>query len=159
MPDWRETVEEYYALDWQLVMPSGAELHELRDLARVLQVRFPDEFASLYRTMNGFGGTDGKGVVEWAALPLEEIPTFSDRIRSWFSETHPEVAARFIPFLDWHCGDATGYLKDEQGKVLSHLRTFFHEEYHFDESQPYEEFLVEDEATIHDFLTLWPYIE
>ena len=159
MLNWKEIVDEYYALDWKLVMPPGAELSVLTDVANLLGVEFPEEFMCLYSSMNGFGGTYDGEVIEWAAVPIEEIPAFAESTRTWFGKTHSNVAKRFIPFFDWHCGDATGYLLDEQGEVLPSLRTFFHEEYHFDSAQTYDEFLVEDQVTIHNFLAQWPYIE
>lgn len=129
-------------------------MDELSAMERQLGIEFPQEFRDLYSTFNGIGLTssDATEVEYWNFLPLHMIPDFAETIRNWFRETHPDAAARFVPFYDWKNGDGLGYLFDENGIAIPGLCNFEHELYGFDEDQDLDEFLEVVPVTIKEFL-------
>lgn len=137
-------------------MPPGAAPEHIDRLADQFEVALPPEFRSMYQAANGFGGVGDVGPVEWAALPLAGIPQFAATVRRWFQDSHPEAAMRFVPFLDWRCGDATGYLFGEQGECDGKLTTFFHDEYR--PMVDFAEFLIPRGESISEFLGSWEYL-
>jgi hypothetical protein len=160
MPDWRNFIERCYGLagpGWRLVMPAGAEAAQVDEAAASLGVALPAEFRGLYGAAKGFGGVGEAGPVEWAARPLDALPPFAETVRRWFGASHPRLATRFVPFLDWRTGTATGYLFDERGETTGRLTTFFHEQYRPDAAGT--EFLVTREESIEEFLANWDYLQ
>jgi hypothetical protein len=159
MKDWMDIVRRNH--EWahardgcRLVTQDGADPQAIIQLEDRLGIHFPDEFHELYATLNGFGvASNGDSEhVWWLCTPLEEIPEFAEGIRKWFRGTHPDVAERFVAFIDWHNGDGEGYLFDEHGIALPGLYIFEHELYGFDEDQDIDEFLDEIPVTIEEFL-------
>ncbi len=66
----------------------------------------PNEFKALYSEFDGFG-TLRDGEVDWFFLPLSKLPEHANGVRSWIQKTHPEIAKRFVPFVDWGNGEAS----------------------------------------------------
>jgi hypothetical protein len=133
----------------------GAAESDLAALEARLGIQFPAEFRSLYSTFNGFGvrSVDSPGDVYWFTRPLEELPEFVEAIRHSFRETHPELAARFYPFIDWANGDGLGYLAGDDGRILPGLYSFQHESYDCDADQDTDEFLMHAPVSLEKFLT------
>ena len=159
MADWEGIVrlhhERAHAGDgFELVTNPGVAEEDLGLMERRLGFQFPAELRGFYSTFNGFGvqSSDSPGSVYWFIRPLEELPEFAETIRHWFQETHPDIAARYFPFVDWANGDGIGYLVDSEGQVLPGLYGFEHESYSFDEEQGAEEFLIEVPISIEEFL-------
>ena len=73
--------------------------------------------------------------------------------RSWFGETHPTVAKRFLPFIDWVNGDGMGYLVLDNGTIADGLFCFEHELFEHDEDQDPDEFIVKWNNSIFELLT------
>ena len=157
MPDWKHIVARYHAAahsddEHALVTGDGALASEIEKTGDELGIKFPNEFASLYGTYDGIGVGSDDDDIWWLFRPLDQLSQFANTIRESFSETHPETAERFFPFLDWANGDGMGYLMNESGEVLPGLYTFEHESFEFDEDQETEEFLSSIPVTIEEFL-------
>ena len=133
---------------------------EFQNFKELSQFEWPAEFVDFYGNHDGVGlRMQPQEEVIWNFVPSHEIGTFAHSVREWFSETHPEIARAFFPFFDWGCGDAVGYvrvdhlLKDVVDEILpGSLFEFDHENYRFDASQPWFEFLQPCYASIRDFL-------
>jgi hypothetical protein len=141
---------------WNLVLGGGASEDEISALEGSLGITFPREFRELYLTHNGVGmSRERSEEIVWQAIPLALIPAAIKHARDWFHETHPEVSARFFPFLDWYCGDYDGYLLGEGPFVLPGIYSFEHESYEFDADQDSEEFLLPAYSSLreHDLLS------
>jgi hypothetical protein len=105
-------------------------------------VSIPEELRSLYLLYNGIGmQADGEADTPRLIRPIEDLPDFMAECRSTFSDTHPDAASRFFPFLDWINGDVMGYMLQEDGKFCPFLVTFMHELYRHSASQDIDEFL------------------
>ena len=159
MHNWNQIVARHHSAahrddGYELVTRPGATGALIQETGAALGVAFPDEFIALYRVFDGIGirNDDHGEEVLWFFQPLAQLQEFVATTRGWFRETHPELAARFFPFLDWANGDGMGYLTDESGSVLPGLFTFEHECYEFDEEQEPDEFLVSIPVTIEQFL-------
>lgn len=133
--------------------PGVAEIN-IKALENRLGFRFPTELREFYSDLNGFGvrSAASPDEVYWFVRPLEELPEFAETIRHWFQETHPDIAGRFFPFVDWANGDGIGYLVSSTGEVMPGLVSFEHESYDFDEGQDYEEFLTTVPISLEEFL-------
>lgn len=70
----------------------------------------------------------------------------------WFLKTHPELAGRFYPFIDWSNGDSMGHYFSETGELMSGLYCFEHENYEHDEEQDSEDFIVRWNSSIFGLL-------
>lgn len=133
---------------------------EIQNLNERSQFEWPAEFVDLYSKHDGVGlKMQLHEEVLWNFVPTSQIGTFTLSVREWFSETHPEIAKVFFPFFDWGCGDAVGYvlldqiLKDVVDEILpGTLFEFDHENYKFDASQPWIEFLQPSCESIRLFL-------
>lgn len=171
MNSWPELIEANHAWahandGWHLVTGAPATDADLAQLETQLGIELPAEFKELYRTYNGVGicreANDGQAPgrpieeskkVLWLLVPVAEIPGLMTVARSWFQETHAEVALQFMPFIDWNCGDYTGYLLPLESDVPAELYTFEHENYEFDEAQEAEEFLLLSYESIRDYFS------
>lgn len=139
---------------FELFTKPGVAEKDLRSMEKRLGFQFPTELREFYSDLNGFGvrSAVSPDEVYWFIRPLEELPDFAETIRHWFQETHPDIASRFFPFVDWANGDGIGYLVDSTGEVLPGLVSFEHESYDFDEDQEVEEFLTTVPISIEEFL-------
>jgi len=160
MDKWKKLITEFHLLDNPGENPDSPQsLHfgpsatdaELAAFEAKIGFRFPKEFHELYRSCNGFGRKDGDEVI-WFCAPLEEIPALSEDVRKWFKETHPEMAAQFVAFIDWESGDYTGYVFDEDGKVFEGVFDFVYEAYDYDKKQDPDEFIIPTFPTIEELL-------
>jgi hypothetical protein len=158
MKNWQEIILRHH--EWahkndgySLVTRPGADSADITALEASLGIELPVEFHELYRTYDGVGVSADSGQIYWMFRSLTEIPKFMEESRDWFQETHPEIARRFFPFIDWSSGDATGYLLSQSGGLLPGLYDFEHEAYEFDESQDETTFLSSLHNTIEDFLS------
>ncbi len=97
-------------------------------------------------------GTDEQdSAVRWFFVPVAKIPELTAVARSWFEETHAEAARRFVAFIDWDCGDYTGYVLPLESGTAAELHTFEHESYQFDEAQEAGEFLLPSYESIREY--------
>ncbi len=152
---WLDLVRKFHEVDHpgspeSLVMGEPASAAAIAALEEALGVKMPAEFKDFYGTCNGFGHRAGEQV-RWLFSPLELIPETTSYARGWFRETHPELAAGFVAFIDWDSGDYTGYIFDDKGAVLEGIFDFEHEAYENDEEQDFEEFLSPLFLSIEDF--------
>lgn len=157
MTNWHNVVLSHHAWahkddDYKLVMqPSAADatIHSLTE-----QTGFPitAEFREFYNQINGFGVAADGQKTSWLLVPVERIEATIARARAGFEETHPELAKRFFPFIDWDSGDYSGYFTAEDGSLLPGLYDFDHETYEFDEEQASEEVVTKGDASILEFL-------
>ena len=157
MSDWNQLVTEFYKIDHadepdSLVLGAPASDEVLDALASNLGFALPIEFRSFYGTYDGFGTKHDDGTTDWFFAPTANIPELTEEIRDWYQETHPEIAARFVSFVDWGNGDSSGYLFSEAGAPLDGVYIFEHESYEFEEGQDWGEFLIPVDKSIRDFL-------
>ena len=117
-----------------------------------LGFELPVEFHELYQTHDDVGVTGESDEVHWMFRPVAEIPEFIDRIRDWFEGTHPQLAVRFFPSIDWSNGDGPAYLPSKSGELISGLFGFEHEELEFGETQAGDDFLRTAYNSIEEFL-------
>lgn len=160
MTDWFRVFNKYYAVahadeEYTMVTQPGVSAEELDQMAGRLGINLPDEFCDLYMATNGFGiATDDEpDDIWWLFHPLDDLPNFIDSMRDWFADTHPDVASRFFPFIDFANGDSMGYLTETVGSILPGLFCFEHESYEHDEDQDVDEFLSSIPVTIEELLT------
>lgn len=157
MSDWRKIIVAFHKLDNtdnpdSLVLGSPATAVSIAEFEKTVGYSMPEEFKTLYSEYDGFG-TTREGEVEWFFLPLSKLPGHATEVRDWFQETHPEIAKRFVPFVDWGSGDASGYLFSESGVPEPGVFMFEHESYEFEKDQDWREFLIPVDGSIRAFLT------
>jgi hypothetical protein len=138
-----------------IVVRPGAEEKEITSLENVLGVIFGEEFRELYKTADGFG-ISSNGSVQWIVVPLEEIPSLVDqhkkRVFKNSSEKLIESALRYVPFIQWSCGDTSGLMRSckKSGNMGTQVWMFDHEA--LDGGNGEEEFLYITDETIFEFL-------
>jgi hypothetical protein len=159
MNSWTEIIEAHHAWahpndGFHLVLRPGATDAKIDEVAQGLGFQPPAEFRDLYRCHDGVGCTHDSqpGKVEWTFVPLADLPSFVVLGRDWFKETHPQLAAAFFAFIDWGCGDYSGYLQARESALGSELYMFEHELYEFEASQDPDEFMVAAQSSITEFL-------
>ena len=138
----------------KLILQDGATDDEIDALSVKMGFKLPDEFRDLYRTHNGFGtpSSDGPNAVRWSFLPLSLIEEKTKAATGWMQETHPDIARGFFVFMDYLCGDYSGYFFDNPHQSPPDICTFEHELYEFDASQPAEEFFSSQWASLREIL-------
>ena len=157
MSDWHKSITAFHKVDNadnpdSLVLGPPASSALIAEFEKQIGFTMPDEFKQLYTEYDGFG-TSRDGETAWFFLPISKLPEHASGVRDWFQETHPEIAKRFVPFVDWGNGDASGYIFSDSGTPLPAIFMFEHESYEFEEDQDWEEFLVPVDTTIRSFLT------
>lgn len=157
MSEWHKNIADFHKLDNaddpdSLVLGSPATATSIVEFEKAVGYSMPEEFKSLYSEYDGFG-TTRNGEVDWFFLPISKLADHATAVRDWFQETHPEIAKRFVPFVDWGNGDASGYVFSESGAPEPGIFMFEHENYEFEEDQDWREFLVPVDASIRAFLT------
>ena len=145
--DWKQLARDRYAPTEELIFGSGATQQQWKELEEKGVIEWPTEFRSLYNEFNGFAHGSSEEP-EWLLVPLNQTPSLTAHIRSWFQETHPDQAARFVAFIDWGNGDATGYMMMNGGGWVDGLYTFNHEFYEFEAKQDWQEFLIKEYSSI-----------
>lgn len=158
MKNWIRIVENQHALDHsdnghRLVLQPPASLDHLLAFRKLFGPAASMELQNFYEQIDGFGieGTNHK--TSWFLVPIEKLPELDKAGKDWFQETHPDLAKRFFPFIDWDCGDYSGYLLSEEGKRLNGIFTFEHEEYEFDKGQDDSEFLYSVFDSLEELLS------
>lgn len=156
MSDWHKSIVAFHKVDnadhpESLVLGTPATAASIAEFEKGIGHAMPDEFKQLYSEYDGFG-TLREGETAWFFLPIAKLPELAAQVRDWFQETHPEIAKRFVPFVDWGNGDASGYVFSESGVPEPGIFMFEHESYEFEGDQDWEEFLVPVDASIRAFL-------
>ena len=161
MPDWPRILSDYHFTAHadqgnHLVTRPGLSIEDIAQMGERLGLTFPDEFHSLYAVYNGFGIAPDEAPDEicWLFLPLSQLPCFTEITRKGFSSSHPGIASRYFPFIDFANGDSMGYLTDVGGVNMPGLASFEHDLYQYDEDQDPDEFLSLLPVTIEEFLSL-----
>jgi cell wall assembly regulator SMI1 len=144
--------------DSENTKPSAAST-DIKQLGTQFEVQFgfqlPDDLKELYQAKNGAGmSSENNKDVHWFFVPILSIPELITAARDWFQKTHADLANRFFPFIDWECGDYTGYLLPLSPDCPTKLHTFEHESYEFDEAQQPDEFLYSNNSSIREFFLL-----
>lgn len=157
MSEWHKNISAFHKLDNaddpdSLVLGPPASAASIAEFEKAVGYTMPDEFKQLYAEFDGFG-TNRDGETDWFFLPVSKLPEHASEVRDWFQETHPGIAKRFVPFVDWGNGDASGYVFSETGIPLPGIFIFEHESYEFEEDQDWEEFLIPVDSSIRGFLT------
>lgn len=157
MTEWHRNIVAFHNLDNvddpdSLFLGSPAKATSIADYEKSVGYPMPEEFKELYSEFDGFG-TSRDGEVDWFFLPVSKLPEHALIVRDWFQKTHPEIAKRFVPFVDWGNGDASGYVFAESGVPEPGIFIFEHESYEYEEDQDWREFLIPVDASIRDFLT------
>ena len=158
MPNWKEIVESHHAWahpddDWRLIAGPSAGAADLALLEELFGSALTDEIRGFYEQMDGFGITSDTGEVLWFMVPIAGLANTFETCRSWFRDTHPELADLFVPFIDWGCGDYSGILLGESGVPLEGIYEFEHEEYEFDDGQSGIDFLSSVYGSLREMLT------
>lgn len=160
MPDWKSIVVAHHEfatknscdLDLlQVGLPQRDE--DIVQIEQSIGFQFPEDMRDFYQTMNGMGSRNShSGEVSWFIVPMDQISTTMAHCRDWFLETHPKEATRFFPFINWNCGDYTGYLIDGTANDQPLFCTFSHEYYTFDVEQDPSEFFDSSFSNLEDLL-------
>lgn len=161
MPNWTSLInaQHRWAHDndgYQLVLNGAADEVTISALNDKLGIRLAPEFCDFYRCHDGFGvrHTSDPETVHWSLVPLSQVSDLIQTARDWFQETHPELAKTFFPFIDWSCGDYTGYIIGPDGTFRTGLFTFEHESYEFEPDQTPDDFLHHSYDDIADYLSI-----
>ncbi len=125
---------------YQLRFRDGRLLAEIKSVEASIGFEFPSAVRAFYQEVDGFGVQHSSSEkISWFVVPIDRIATVTKKARDWFRETHPNEAERFFAFIDWNCGEYTGYLVRQRGDHPT-LVTFSHEEYEFDSNQNSDDF-------------------
>lgn len=157
-PDWIHIVEAHHKWgypnnEYQLVTQPPASIGELAILQSLFGAAMSEEIRTFYEQINGFGIKVKPGHTSWFVTPIACLPELIRDCRNWFHDTHPDLAERFFPFINWGCGDYSGILLTEDGIPLSGLFDFEHENYAFDQDQKGSEFLFSVYKSLEELLT------
>jgi len=157
MSEWHKNIVAFHKLDnaddpESLVLGPPASAASIAEFEKAIGYKLPDEFKQLYTEYDGFG-TSRDGETDWLFLPVKKLSEHATEVRDWIQKTHPEIAKRFAPFVDWGNGEASGYVFSETGIPLPGIFIFEHESYEFEEEQDWKEFLIPVDSSIRDFLT------
>lgn len=156
MSDWYHDLFNHHRLDYaddpdSLTLGHPATPEAIEAFEKSVGHTMPEEFHDLYQQFNGYG-TAGEDDVDWFFLPLDLLPEHVAGIREWFRDTHPDIASRFVPFVDWGNGDASGYLFSESGEVEPGIYMFEHESCDFEKEQDWREFLFPVDENLRSFI-------
>ncbi|RYD21491.1 MAG: SMI1/KNR4 family protein [Verrucomicrobiaceae bacterium] len=157
MSDWRQHIITHHQLDYadtpeSLRLGEPASEESIAAFEASVGYVLPGEFHDLYQQFDGYGNETQEGV-DWFFVPLEFLPEHVAGVRDWFESTHSALARRFVPFVDWGNGDASGYLFTESGEQEPGIFMFEHESYEFNEAQDWSDFLYLVDDNLQDFLT------
>ena len=146
MASWKERVKKHHEWAHQddgyhLVTRPSVSLVQIKEVETALGFQFPKEVREFYLEVDGFGVKhEGREEVDWFVVPLDKVEETTKQARDWFQETHPYAAKGFFAFIDWSCGDYTGYLVSEAPREEVFV-TFSHELYEFNPEQDPNEFI------------------
>lgn len=157
MNKWNKAAKHFF----EISDPTGAFFHcakegnDLETISKIeakIGVGFPDELRDFYQHFNGLGMSEDESELPRFIPPVEHLPELVKSARSWLSKTHSQLAARYLPVVDWENGDSSGYLLDENGVYLPHFFIFNHELYQDDAEQDGSEFLQPMTSSLLSFL-------
>lgn len=156
MSDWHQDIINHHKLDYaddpaSLRLGKPAAREAIAAFEKSVGRTLPTEFHDLYQQYDGYGAAV-EGETNWFFVPLELLPELVADIRELFQETHPEIASRFVPIVDWSTGDASGYLFSATGEVEPGIFMFEHESYTGEEDQDWSEFLFPVDEDLRTFL-------
>ena len=158
MTNWKSLVESFLKRadpsgEFRSVVRPGASPEAIAAAECQLGMSMPEELRSFYLNCNGMGlACDDEPDSPRLIPPIETLPAVVEQCRSWFAETHPGLASRFLPFLDWENGDYVGYLHRTDGTFEPFLSTFNHERYRASAAQDAREFLERGPSNLAEFL-------
>ena len=157
MSEWQHNILKFHKLDNadnpdSLVLGEPASGESIAEFEKTIGFSMPEEFKQLYSEYDGFG-TKRNGEIDWFFLPLSKISNHATEVRDWFQDTHPDIAKRFVPFVDWGNGDASGYVYSVAGVPEPAIFIFEHEGYEFENNQDWRDFLLPVDSSIRTFLT------
>lgn len=157
MKDWHEIVRRHHMAfhgndEYQLVISPPATEAELASLRGLFPYSIPFEMESFYQSINGFGKSSAHYPLLWFFLPISKLESACRSLRDTFGDSHADLAQRFLPFVDWFCGDYSGYLWSEDGTLLDGLYIFEHENFRYESGQDISEFMFCTDASIEEFL-------
>lgn len=153
---WIEILETYHQAahaddGWEMRVGLGASEEEIAAVESRLGCKFPPSLREFYRECNGYGLKSEKEL-SWFVRPVEEIEELTREARDWFEETHPEIARKFIAYVDWGSGDYSGGIVGANGVLSKAVCMFEHESYEYETDQDPDEFLsVVDESLVGFF--------
>ena len=154
--DWRNLVAEahqrWHKETMPSIVPSGASHSHIEKIENEIGLSFPPELRDFYLSCNGEGSNPETGVT-LGIVPVELLAELKSEANEWLSDTHPEIARYYLPFVSWGNGDSIGYLLLEPTKPK--IVEFSHEEFNFTQDQNWAEFLKPCAfETLEDFLRL-----
>ena len=157
MPNWKHIVEANHAWshpndEYRLVIQPPASSADLAFLHTLFGSAMSEEMRGFYEQMDGFGVESVADGTYWFVTPIAKLPELIEHCRNWFRDTHPDLANRFFPFIDWNCGDYSGFLLSVEKSPLDGLFTFEHEEYNFEKGQDSSAFILSVYNTIEELL-------
>jgi hypothetical protein len=157
MSYWIEKVKAQHVaekISSELILGPGQSIMEIQTIESALGLRLPNELREFYQEVNGYGAPlSNSEDVDWLVVPLKDIAKTTKLAQDWFEETHPKEAGRFFAFIDWKCGDYSGYLVSESGKDCKFV-TFSHEMYEFDPDQNPDDFFEISYDSFNEFLDI-----
>lgn len=159
MANWKSLVDKFFRRadpknSFRHIVKAGASPDAIKATEMQIGISIPDELRSFYRCFNGIGlGWGDEPDAPRFIRPIEDLPDFVVQARSWFAETHCDLASRFFAFIDWENGDVMGYMRQEDGTFYPFLVTFLHELYRFDATQDADEFIEQGPESLAEFLS------
>ena len=157
MSKWNEILDRHYAVaydrnEFVAIKNSPATIQQIESLEGDLDFQFPEEWRNLYLTTDGFGVKPiGSDEFRFDLFPsLSSLAEFIDGVRKVIADTHPGIAAAFVPIMDLG-GDAVGYSRADS---TTGLYRFDHELFRYNEQQDCEEFLFSISAASIENLLL-----
>jgi hypothetical protein len=158
MKDWKSIVTSHHQFfhgndEYELVCGAPATEAEFEELKELLPTEVPGEMKEFYATMNGFGKSSAKYPLLWFFVPLPELPRVVREFQETIADHQSDLGNRYLPFIDWHCGDLTGYLWNREGQMVPGLWMFEHENFRYEPYQDESEFMVQSGRSIEEFLT------
>ena len=155
--NWKNLVQNHHEWahssgEYELATGEPASKQEIDSIAAELDFTFPSEFVDFYSVMNGFGIRSADHGTEWFVLPLRKIRKTQAHTKAMM-ESHPEYGDRFVPIVDWMCGDYAGYIKPNATDQDLRLFILEHEKLEYDPAQDPNEFFFPLYTSIEEFLT------
>jgi hypothetical protein len=128
MPDWYRLIEDYCTWCFpgqQVAFGDGVTCDDLSELEATWGAALPQEFRSLYQTVNGVILIDSTGHKWTFVLPIARLQDEVTNTAEWFPEEFQSFAARrFRPFISLLCPDKIGYKISEEGVMGPELYYF-----------------------------------
>jgi hypothetical protein len=159
MANWNRIVDRFFRKadpdnSFKHLVNAGASPAAITFAEAQIGISFPEELHGFYLQFNGIGlGWGNEPDVPRFIRPIEELPAFMIKARSWFADTHDDIASRFFAFIDWENGDVMGYLRQQDGAFHPFLVKFLHEKYKFDASQDVQDFMEPGPDSLKEFLS------